>query len=175
MAIKVETKKDMDLLKFLARTGIITDEVLKKIGVYNKRKIQHIKSRNIIKQVHMIYGRFRNVYFLTEETKKKIKNNFGINSYRTKRTQLEHDYVLMKLYLRLNNKEKDSWLTEHDLQLRYNSEVTVDGLFFSSGKKIGVEVITPSYSKEDIRLKNMFIQRHCDDCIVIHTHSEIDL
>jgi hypothetical protein len=55
--------------------------------------------------------------------------------------------------------------------MEYNKkyETTTDGLFTSiDNKKIAVEIITNNYSKKDIEMKKAFIEKECDDYIMIH-------
>ena len=40
--------------------------------------------------------------------------------------------------------------------------------------KIGVEVVTDSYSADEIEQKKEFIRKYCDDYIMVHTHKELE-
>jgi carboxypeptidase C (cathepsin A) len=103
-----------------------------------------------------------------------MRSDFLINIYKSDATQLEHDYVLSKIYIYLRYDQKESWKTEGALQQMYGINKTTDGLFISNGCKIGVEVITDSYSKEEIEQKKNFIRKYCDDYIMVHTHKNIE-
>jgi hypothetical protein len=170
--IKIETEKDVQLLKCVARTGLITENLLPFLKISRQRLYQHIESGNIEKKgAFLVFGSLTNVYVLSDFAKRRMKGDFLIDLYKSDTTQLEHDYVLTKIYLFLKLHEKESWKTENTLRQLYNSEKTTDGLYKTADNKvIGVEVITDSYSKNEIEQKKDFIRKHCDDYIMIHTH-----
>ncbi len=175
--IKIETEKDIQLLKTIAKTGLITEDLLPLLKITRQRLYQYIQSGYIKKRgTFLIYGSLTNVYTLTEQTKKRMKGDFLIDLYKSDTSQLEHDFVLTKVYLYLSYEEKESWETENSLlQIYRDCEKTTDGLYISNrGKKIGVEVVTDSYSKEEIEKKKEFIRKYCDDYIMIHTHRDIE-
>jgi hypothetical protein len=175
--IKIEREADIQLLKAIARTGFITKDLLHLPGINPKRLAQHIKSENIIdKGIYLIYGQMVRVYGLTEKAKRRMRSEFLIDIYKSDATQLEHDYVLAKIYLHLKLEEKESWVTETGLMERYKECVkTTDGLYITSeGQKIGVEVVTDSYSADEIEQKKEFIRKYCDDYIMVHTHKELE-
>lgn len=175
--IKIETEKDIQLLKAIAKTGLITEDMLPVFGITIKRLYQHIHSEYIEKKgTYLIFGTMTNVYTLTEQSKRRMKSDYLIDLYKSDVSQLEHDFVLAKIYMYLSYAEKESWKTESGLlQMYSNCEKTTDGLYISSGgKKIGVEVITDSYSKEEIEQKKDFIRKYCDDYIMLHTHRDIE-
>jgi len=173
--IGIEMEKDIQLLKAMAKTGLMIENMLPLLEISVSRLRQHIESGNIEKKgVYILYGAATNIYVLSSKCKKRMASDFLINIYKSDTTQLEHDYVLLKIYLYLSTQEKESWLTESKLQIDYlNSSKTTDGMFIAKGKKIGVEVITDSYSKEDIKNKKDFIRYHCDGYIMLHTHKDI--
>jgi carboxypeptidase C (cathepsin A) len=173
--IRIETEKDIQLLKAIARTGLITENLLPMLGITRQRLRQHIISGNIEKKgTYMLFGSLTNIYTLTEHAKRRMRSDFLINIYKSDATQLEHDYVLSKIYIYLRYDQKESWKTEGALQQMYGINKTTDGLFISNGCKIGVEVITDSYSKEEIEQKKNFIRKYCDDYIMVHTHKNIE-
>lgn len=172
-----EMEKDIQLLKAIARTGLMVEKLLPFLGISETRLRQHIASGYIEKKgVHLLYGNATNIYMLSAKGKKKVQSEFAINLYKSDLSQLEHDYILLKVYLYLQVEEKESWQTESKLVIDYpQSPKTTDGLYInSSGKSIGVEVITDSYTKDDIDMKIDFIRYQCDDCIMIHTHRNIE-
>lgn len=172
--IKLETEKDIQLLKAIARTGFITENLLSFLGVSPSRLRQHLEHGNIVKKgVYMLYGCMTNIYTLSHSAKRRMRAEFLLNPYKSDTTQLEHDYVLAKIYMFLSHEEKESWLTETNLQMIYGKDTkTTDGFYISGKKRIGVEVISDSYSKGEVSLKLDFIKRYCDDSIIIHTHKD---
>jgi hypothetical protein len=173
--IGIEMEKDIQLLKAMAKTGLMIEPMLPLLEISLTRIRQHRESGNIEKKgVYILYGSATNIYVLSAKAKKRMASEFLIDIYKSDTTQLEHDYVLLKIYLYLSTQEKESWLTESSLQGEYPTATkTTDGMFIANGKKIGVEVITDSYSEEDIKNKKNFIRYHCDGYIMLHTHKAI--
>lgn len=174
--IGIEMEKDIQLLKAIAKSGLMIEQMLPLLGISLTRLRQHVESGNIEKKgVYLLYGSATNIYVLSAKSKKRMASDFLINIYKSDTTQLEHDYVLLKTYLYLSTEEKESWLTESRLQIDYPTAIkTSDAMFIAKGKKIGVEVITDSYSEEDINNKKNFIRCHCDGYIMLHTHKDIE-
>jgi hypothetical protein len=173
----IEMEKDVQLLKAIARTGLMVEKLLPLLGISETRLRQHIASGYIEKKgVHLLYGNATNIYMLSSKGKKKVQSEFAINLYKSDLSQLEHDYILLRVYLYLQAGEKESWQTESKLQLDYpQSAKTSDAMYINiSGKRIGVEIITDSYTKDDIDRKIDFIRYHCDDYIMLHTHRDIE-
>lgn len=172
----IESEKDILLLKSIAKTGLITDDLLYLLGITKNRLQQHIISNNIKNVGHfLIYGTMKKVYILSSYCKRRMMSEFLITPYKTDFTQLEHDYVLTKIYLFLKAKEKESWIPESMLIERYpSSPKTSDAVYTSlkTNRVIGVEVITKSYTKYEIREKCDFINKYCDDKLIIHTHKK---
>ena len=173
--IRVMTEKDIQLIKAIGNTGLITLDLLPYLEVTENRLNQHINSGNIIKDGNfMIFGVLRSTYGLSDKSKKMLKSDFQINPYKSDFTQLEHDYVLSKIYLHLPYECKESYQNETKLRLKYNQYKTVDGMFTYNNRAIAVEVITDTYSKDMIDAKKEFIRHYADDYIMMHTHKEID-
>lgn len=174
--ISIEMEKDIQLLKAIARVGFITPCLLDYLDITQSRLKQHISSGNIVKAgTYMIYGSLCNIYTLTEEAKNRLRSEFLINPYKSDISQLEHDYCLAKVYLHLKYNQKESWKTETQLRMEYPLvPSTTDGMYYTDdNKKIGVEIMTDRYSKEEINNKLDFIRYHCDDYIILHTHKNI--
>lgn len=174
----VEHERHIQLLKAIAKTGFFTDVFLKfYIGINRHTIRKYCKSGSLIRlEPSMIYGVLSNIYILSENEKKRLKQEFNINPYKADLTQLEHDYCLAQIYYRLKYAEKESWITESSLKLMYPDAPSVtDGMYLTSnGQRVGVEVITFKYSEEEIKKKSEFISKYCDEHIVLHTHKSID-
>ncbi|GLC31148.1 hypothetical protein [Clostridium omnivorum] len=173
--LKIEKYKDILLLKSIGRTGLITLDLLPYLDITESRLNQHIFSGNIEKKGnYCLYGSITSIYGLTEKSKKRLKNEYSFYIYKSDLTQLEHDYALTKIYMYLRFSEKESWITETELHNKYPNEPKVlDGMYINKIGKIGVEVTTNNYSKEDIELKKNFIKKYCDDYIMIHAYKNI--
>jgi len=173
--ITLVTEKDIQLLKAIGNTGMITLDLLPYLGITENRLYQHIISGNIVKRGnYIIFGTLRSVYVLSDKAKKMLRSDFQLNPYKSDSSQLEHDYVLSKIYLHLPYECKESYQNETKLKMRYNSPKTTDGMFVSNGEKVCVEVVTDSYSKDMIEAKKEFIIYHADKYIMLHTHKEVD-
>ncbi len=172
--IKVDTEKDIQLLKAIAKVGFVTEDFLKNIGSNKQGLKDNIKQGYIMKKgTYMVYGGLKNIYNLTSKGKYKVKSDFLINPYKSDISQLEHDYCLAKVYQFLSYEEKQSWITETGLRVRYGHAVTTDAMYITrEGKKIGVEIVTDSYSKNEIESKMDFIRNVCDDYLMFHTHKD---
>lgn len=172
MEMKTETEKDIQLLKAVAKVGFITESLFSYLNVSKYILNKNIENDYIVHRGnHLIYGNLRNIYHLTDKGKRRMRSEFLINPYKSDFTQLEHDYCLARVYCSLNFREKNSWITETELRIKYNLDKTADAMYISdSGEKIGVEIVTDSYSKEDIEKKKEFIRNYCDNFIMFHSH-----
>ena len=91
---------------------------------------------------------------LTEKGKETVKNELLIRPYNGQLDQAEHDFVLGKIYGMISEKEKDSWITETDLEIIYPGETIIDGFYIDNKKrKVGVEILTDNYKKNIIEEK----------------------
>jgi hypothetical protein len=175
--LKIIKEKDIHFLKSIAKTGLITKDLLSNYEISNDRFQQHLLSENIVMSGRvMVFGILKNIYILSDNTKKQMKYDYGIGLYRSDLTQVEHDYVLSKVYSKLSLAEKESWVTENMLKELFDEETTVDGLYRSdSGYNVGVEIISENYTKQEIEDKKAFISKYCDSFILINTKEEITL
>jgi len=174
--IKITKEKDILFLKSIANTGLITNNLISSYNINKKRLKQHIKSENIIEAKDLIiYGNNVSIYFLSGKSKADIRRKYGLGIYKTNKQQLEHDYVLAKIYSKLSYDEQNRWINETKLKTFYKDTEITDGFYISdSGLKIGVEVITNRYTKESIEGKKDFIKNNCDDYIMIHADKLIE-
>jgi len=173
--IKTMTEKDIQLLKAIGNTGIITSDLLSQYKINRKRLYQHIISKNIEKKGNfLIFGTLKTVYTLTREGKAYLRNNFQINPYKSDFTQLEHDYVLARIYSFLPFECKNSWQNETKLKQLYDTATTTDGMFKNGSQNICVEVVTDAYTKDMVDSKKEFIRHFADNYIMIHTHKDIE-
>ncbi|MBO8160627.1 MAG: hypothetical protein H0Z24_03240 [Thermosipho sp. (in: Bacteria)] len=168
----IETPNDIAFLKAIARTGIATYEMARKF-ISEKRIYKLLKHGYITKEAYFIYGRYIDIYTLTDRIKERMRQEFLINPYKANKNQLEHDYYLAKVYVSLKPEERETWLTETALQEKYHGLKTTDAMFTSNGKKVAVEIVTDYYSDTDIEVKKDFIKNFCDDYIMFHTHKDI--
>jgi hypothetical protein len=155
----------------MANTGFIAEDLLKEFNITRKRINQHISTGYVRKKRVIIFSNLSNIYYLSDLGKSLVRNKIMMNIYKGNTESPHHDYALSKLYATLLPEEQDTWQSESSLYMEYNKkyETTTDGLFTSiDNKKIAVEIITNNYSKKDIEMKKAFIEKECDDYIMIH-------
>lgn len=157
------------LLLAIANCGLITDHIAQKHFSSNNKEIENLIYNNLISRtgVYLIYGKSTCIYTLTD-TAKEIFNQLGKPLYKSDTTQLEHDYILLKVYSCLDKLSQESWQNEGELKSIYKKN-TCDGVFKFNNKLIGVEIITSSYTKVSINEKMTFINEFCDDFISLNT------
>ena len=165
------SKKEKDFLLLLARTGYYCSSYRKHFNIHNNTLINLFENELIEKKNPVIiYGKMMSRYVLTNKGKKVVRNHFATKPYSGKSDQLEHDFVLGKIYLMIEEIERSTWLTETDLSAMYPNEPVVDGVYTSvRNQKVGVEILTDNYSNSMIEERKSFIDKYCDKKIVIHT------
>ncbi|MEM4260814.1 MAG: hypothetical protein QXG00_06260 [Candidatus Woesearchaeota archaeon] len=163
--------KYRNILYAIANCGFITEHIMNKYYNTNRNTIRSmVKDRYIeFKGYYLIFGEFTKIYVLTNKSTAYLKKQNKI-LYKSSTSQLEHDYALLKTYASLPNECQVKWENETELRLKYDYLITTDGVFLLKNKRIAVEVITPSYSKDILKDKDSFILNYCDDCIQIHTN-----
>lgn len=153
----------------LLNCGFNTDYIARKYYKILNTDIKTLVTQDVIqiKKGVVLCGKVVNIYILSQRGKEMLLKN-GRNLYKSDITQLEHDYVILNFYSKLPTEYQFSWRNETELKSRYNSSTT-DGIFISDGKIVAVEVLTPSYTAEFIKEKMNFIDKYCDDSIILKT------
>lgn len=171
MSNYILTDKEAELLKLIANTGVYVNNFNKKLDIGKKIIDKCVKKGWIEKDSNkLIYGSLFSTYYLSKLGKEIVKGKFLISPYRSKPNQVEHDYILGRIYLNLTSEEKDTWINETELMLRYPRKNVTDGLYVNSiGEKVGVEVITDSYTTNIIKEKEAFIKEKCNRGLVVNT------
>ena len=128
-----------------------------------------VNKEHLVKEYHMLFGKINAIYSLSKTSLNKFRNE-GFYIYKHDSSQLEHDYLLQKVFLSLSDKERHSWQNETALKARFGKNATTsDAMFIKNNKLIAVEIFTPSYDKKTIQQKMQFISRICDDYIILNT------
>lgn len=163
------TSSEIKLLLFIARTGFYTDSFKNNLRISNVSVMKLMKKGLIVRNNPiLLFGKFSYIYTLTDNGIDYVKNIFFVNPYKGRKHQIEHDYILGKIYSLIDDKEKNTWVTETELMLKHPNEIVIDGLYTdNNGNKVGVEVLTSNYSKDVIKAKKLFIKNHCDKDIII--------
>lgn len=154
----------------LINCGYITEYLARnKLNMSSKYLNTLVSKNELDKTPHMLFGKMNYIYTLSRSSLKKIRNE-GYNIYKHDSSQLEHDYLLQKVFLSLSSKEMITWQNETKLKNKFGKNTTTtDALFIKSNKIIGVEILTPSYEKNKIKSKMQFITKICDDSIILNT------
>lgn len=166
------TIKDNQLLLGIAHTGFITTSLLSSTDISCKTLNKLINNKLIKRDgLFMIFGALNHVHTLTPKGKQYVSSSLLTNCYKSDKSQLEHDYILSKLYWSISNSERNNWLNETELKSKFrNALITCDAIYISNGLTIGVEVITDSYTQEAIDEKKEFMKSCCDRSIILSTN-----
>lgn len=158
------------LLLTLCNVGFITDDLL-----FSKFKLSRTKLKKLLENGTLtlnkkfLFGKIHNIYRLSESSKKHLTNK-GFIIYKADIDQLEHDYFLLTLYLKLPEKIQVTWINETWLKEKYKNIGTTDAMFKLNNKLICVEVITRAYTKKIIEMKKDFAAKYADDLIIIKNY-----
>lgn len=185
--IKVFTNTDKDILQGLYRVGGLSKEHIKEIGMTDTRLKQHIKQGYVERGAEYVSRRPKashTIYRLTDKGKRQCREICEVGSS-YKSAAVKHDLALADKYVELHREGlARKWLTEQDWRNKLeekidrlrregnpqeadriqeawkNKEISVpDGGYVSeSGELVAVEVITKSYSAENIESKHQFVQ-----------------
>ena len=163
------SKKEEDMLKFLARIGFFIIDFKEKLGFSERIIYSLLKKELIYKEKSMfIYTKLHIPYCLTNKGMTLVKNRYLINPYRFRMSQAEHDFVLANIYLSLSKEDRGRWVTETALGLKYPNESVSDGMYVNSNNEmVAVEVLTNNYSDIAKEAKQKFIDKHCSKSIIV--------
>lgn len=163
------SKQEEVMLKFLGKIGFFIIDFKEKLGFSEKIIYSLVKKDLIYKEKGVfIYTKLYIPYCLTDKGKTLVKSRYLINPYKFRKPQAEHDFVLANIYLSLKPEDRERWITETSLAIKYPGENVLDGIYVNKSNQIvGVEVVTSNYSKEAIEAKQVFIDKYCDESIVI--------
>lgn len=164
------SNKERELLLIIARTGFYCSAYNKHFNISNYLLNKMLNKDFIEKEMPtIVFGKMMSVYVLTSKGKDITKNQLLIRPYNSESNQIEHDFVLGKVYGMINEKERDTWVTESDLRFIYTNETVADGLYINNkNEKVGVEIVTKNYREDIIKAKENFIKKHCDKKVMIN-------
>lgn len=156
-------------------SGFLTRYLAKTFLNINENQLNYlVKNGTLNKNRGIIFSKVNTYYTLSSNTIKLLRSkNFYI--YKSDSSQLEHDYILSKVFLEASDYNKMSWKNETELKKIYGKNTTTsDGLFITKDKKvIGVEVLTSSYTPDYIQKKKFFLENNCDDYILLNVKDVI--
>ena len=144
----------LEILDGLGKVGIISKKLFLKLAT--KPRILELENFSLVKYSDSIFK----AYTLTQKGKKLwIKKNDPKNKniiYHSSHFNSEHDLRLSDFFFKLKASERESWITEKDIALRFGiGEHCIDGLYKDEKLKIWVcvESIGRSYSRKRIEEK----------------------
>lgn len=158
------------LLKLsLINCGYITEYLATKYLEISKSYLNSLVSKKLlIKGNYILFGKNTTIYTFSDNYLSKLKKD-GYFIYKSDISQLEHDYLLNKIFLSLPDKIKYTWKNETELKLKFSKQTTTtDALIIRDNKLIAIEILTSSYTKENINAKMNFIKDFCDDHIILN-------
>lgn len=117
--MKTVKQKDVDAMKALARTNIMSAEQLKEFGITNNRIKQMAKDKYLKKLTHTDKkGKSHHVYCLGTKGEKYCNGVLGINTFYAS-TSIKHDLALGREYLKLSQTERESVKVELDCRREF--------------------------------------------------------
>lgn len=175
--VKVITKNDQKMLKALSRVGYMEKEDMKTLGL-SERRIKNFERDCHIEKVHSVTreGTAYSSYRLTAKGKRLVTKHMDINAF-YKSSSMRHDLGLAKVYMSLDDKSRDNWITEgefremmylkldtYDDHQRLKLQVDIsegnisppDGGYYSNEGIVIIEVVTDSYGHSEIASKELF-------------------
>jgi len=149
--------------------GFITEHLsIKYLGITKRYLKSLVKDNILICNRYLIFGKLTTVYSISDKYIDNIRNE-GYYLYKHDTTQLEHDYILLKIFLSIPDDCKITWQNETALKYKFNKTTTTDAVYVEDKQIVGVEVLTPSYEKVAINNKMQFITKYCDKSIILNT------
>ena len=158
-------------LKFvLINCGYITLHIAKKyLNIPETSMNQYTKNKELNVNKLVLFGKVVDIYTLTQKDIVSLRRE-GHCIYKHDSNQLEHDYLLLKTFVLLSQKERSTWLNETSLKQKFGKHTeTSDAIFIRNRKIIGLEIITPEYKKDKKDKKLEFLKSKCDDYILLNT------
>ncbi|MDU2121931.1 MAG: hypothetical protein E7E64_05290 [Clostridium celatum] len=154
----------------LINCGFITPYLAKQhLKISDKVLNSLVKKNELEKNINVIFGKLNYIYTLSDISLKRFRNE-GFYIYKHDSNQLEHDYILQCIFLSISDKEKLTWQNETSLKHKFGKNIsTSDAIYIKDNKIIGVEVLTPNYTKDVINSKMQFITKICDESFILHT------
>lgn len=163
------TKKEDALIRLVGKTGFYVSEYKNKLGI-SAWIVNSLVDKGLLEKERglFFFTKFLTPYCLTNKGREYVKNQLMFNPYRFRAPQANHDFILGNIYLSLDERDRESWVTETKLGLDYPDYSVTDGMFVNKcGEKVAVEVITSNYTEDTLAAKQIFIDRFCDKSVVV--------
>lgn len=156
-------------------SGFLPRNLAKTFLNASENQLDYLVKKNVLTKNRAIIFSKVNTYYTLSPNMLKLFRSRKFYIYKSDSSQLEHDYVLSRLFLEASDYNKMSWKNETELKKIYGKNTTTsDGLFITKNKKIiGVEVLTSTYTPDYIEKKKIFLENNCDDYILINVNDII--
>lgn len=152
-----------EICRALGATGIIKINDAKR--VFGIESYRELVEKKMVKTLNTVTGgKAIQLIHLTEKGRDYTRKHLTYGSlYTWNRMQIKHDLELSKVYLGLSREERSSWRNEGQIRLFSKGEIRgIDGSFVKDGRKIAVEIVTPSYPASKLSAKIEMINQHFD-------------
>jgi hypothetical protein len=171
------TKKDGEMMKAIARTGIISKaNAINFLGQNDKRlrlmeKNGYVRSENVLTK-----DGGQTIYKLNSVGREYIKEYTNVDLlYRSNNSQIGHDLALNTAYFHIPESARETWLNESQIHNRFGNTIKdvgarggIDAMVVVDGQIVGIEIITDNYGKIEISQKIEAAQAiRCDRMVTI--------
>ena len=157
------TKKDGDMMKAIARTGVISKANAVHFLGQNDKRLRLLEKNGYLR-VENVFTKSggQTIYKLGSTGRTYISEQTNISQlYRSNNTQLMHDLQLNNAYFQISETARDSWLNESQVKSIFGNLIKeagiekggIDAVVYVDGQPIGIEVITNNYSQIEIDQK----------------------
>ncbi|MPM01913.1 hypothetical protein SDC9_48153 [bioreactor metagenome] len=173
-------EKDKRLFQALAKTARGTSDLIQEHYNISHKRIDKLVKQGYLKKEPIIWeNKATYCYRLSRKSQDYVKSNLHTVSglYKPTSVPSTHDIALFKEFSKLTNTQQDLAMTETDIvkiygKLSYASPVDLYVPAYQDENGIAIqeqaiEIITPSYSKEDIEKKEIYVK----ECLKISSSS----
>lgn len=159
-----------ELFLTICNCGFITPHIASKYFKITKKTLDIYSNKDFLyKKSVILFGKNSSIYILSDTLANSLREK-GYCIYKHDTTQLEHDYLLLKVYLSLKKNEQLSWQNETALKTKFGKDIdTCDAIYVRENKLIGVEIFTPEYRSNKKNDKINFMKKYCDNYVTFNT------
>lgn len=160
--IKVLTKRDINLIKQLSRTGLSNSVQAEKYCKLSKDRLNKLEKSGYIKtSSHVVRGKNNLILQLDKQGKELCRQEFGVTNFCISQTNhLYHDLKLTEIYYNLDEQVQETWRHEgvliKEIEERYPEyelKTCVDAVVQINNEIVAIESIGTSYTSKDMELK----------------------
>lgn len=155
-------KKDGEMLKCIARTGIISKaNAIQFLGQHDKR-LRLLERAGLVRAENVFTkDGGQTIYKLGSAGREYIRDHTSIDSlYRSNNSQIGHDLALNTAYFQIPETARETWFNESQIHTRFGNMIKeagtkggIDAVVVVDGQLIGIEVLTNNYGQAEISQK----------------------